>query len=856
MFSRSRTNISTLLAVRTLNRDLLSPIARISIAAALPLVNKGDRHEFNVSGSPRELHTNGSRACLQSHQRLSASSSGLHTRMMSSQGPPTATEKNVPLHQGQNHTNRLIHAKSPYLLQHAENPVDWYEWGTEAFEKARNEAKPIFLSVGYSACHWCHVLAHESFEDPITAKLINEHYVNVKVDREERPDVDRLYMTFLQASTGGGGWPMSVWLTPELEPFFAGTYFPPGKFRQVLSKLAEVWEDDPDRCRNAGKQVIKQLKESSESSPSAAHSSVAAIAVPKLAAAVYTRLARRFDEQHGGFGGAPKFPQVGGTLGFLVRYAALNMREGTSASAESPDEVLAHLDAEAEEGLEEAPQKARNMAAKALVEIWKGGIHDHVGGGVARYSVDGRWHVPHCEKMLYDQAQLLAVSVETALLFPPSDTDSSSERQTLLALARSILRYLSVLQSEEGGFCSAEDADSFPTFESKTKKEGAFYTWTAKDIKDVLGQEDSKVFAYAYGVKEDGNCESDSDAHGELKDHNVLYLAHSAEETATELGMPAEEVGVVIERSLSKLKEWREKNRPRPHLDDKAVTGWNGLMISGLAKAAEVFQGEEAASALKMAEDAAAFLRQHLYDETTGELARSWREGKGPKGQADDYAFLVQGLLDLYEASGKEKCVMWAVRLQETQDRLFYDKEGGGYFASAPDEYVLVRMKDAQDGAEPSAVSVTLSNLQRLAHFAEDKHKEYTEKAQSILTSNGQLLEAAPFALATIVSAAMARQKGYKQLILTEHPAPNPASPFLQAIRARFIPNRVLMHFDPLSPPRALASVNATVKGLVEEIERKEEDDMGKSKPNVKVCENFTCGLPITEVERLLAVLG
>ncbi|KAI0777401.1 hypothetical protein BD413DRAFT_609765 [Trametes elegans] len=716
-------------------------------------------------------------------------------------------------------TNRLAMAKSPYLLQHAENPVDWYEWGQEAFDKAKRENKPIFLSVGYSACHWCHVLAHESFEDEVTAKIMNEHYVNIKVDREERPDVDRLYMTFLQATSGGGGWPMSVWLTPDLHPFFAGTYFPPGNFRQVLLKLADVWEENTERCKQSGKQVIEALKQASNAAPQ--HD----VNIEPLASEVFQRLQQRFDTTNGGFDRAPKFPSPAQTTHFLARYAALHLSDPNATTEEKQN-----------------AQVARNMAVYTLVKIYNGGIRDVVGGGFSRYSVDERWHVPHFEKMLYDQAQLLTASLETCQLVPPSSRD----RKTLKLMAEDIVSYVAKdLRSPEGGFYSAEDADSLPSNDSTVKKEGAFYVWTAQQLDEILGA-NAELFKFHFGVKEGGNCDPSHDIQGELKGQNVLFTAHTLEETAEKFGKSAEEVESILRASLDALREYRDKHRPRPHLDDKILTCWNGLMISGLSRTYEVLKedSELASKALELAESATKFIRQHIYDEASGELRRSYREGQGPTGQADDYAFFIQGLLDLYEASTKEEYLLWAIGLQGKQDELFYDPEGGGYYASAPDEHILIRMKDAQDGAEPSAVSITLSNLQRLAHFAEDRHAAYTEKAKSVLDSNGQLLSRVPHALASMVSAAMAASKGYMQFIHTGSAAD---SPFLKVIRSMFIPNRILIHLDPNNPPRELATVNGSLRTLVEELEKAG----GKAKENVRICENFTCGLPIEDVEEL-----
>ncbi|KAI0711527.1 hypothetical protein C8Q76DRAFT_622913 [Earliella scabrosa] len=717
------------------------------------------------------------------------------------------------------HLNRLAQAKSPYLLQHAENPVDWYEWGQEAFNKAKLENKPIFLSVGYSACHWCHVLAHESFEDELTAKIMNEYFVNIKVDREERPDVDRLYMTFLQATNGGGGWPMSVWLTPDLHPFFAGTYFPPGSFRSILMKLAEVWERDPNKCIESGKHVIDILREASNTAPETN------IDVLSLAVDVVKRLHGRFDPEHGGFGGAPKFPSPAQTTHLLARYAAYHLNKPDVSSEDR-----------------QTAEKARDMAVFTMVKIYNGGIRDVVGGGFSRYSVDERWHVPHCKRSIYDEAQLLSSALELSQLLPTT----SSDRETLQLMAQDIISYVAKdLTSPQGGFYSAEDADSLPTRDSTVKKEGAFYVWTAHQLDELLGP-DVELFKYHYGVKDEGNCDPSHDIQGELKGQNVLYTAHTPEESAHKFGKSVEDVQKILAANLATLREYRDKHRPRPHLDDKILTCWNGLMISALSRAYEVlnFNAEVAGKALKLAAGSATFVKKHLFNESTGELRRSYREGQGPTGQTDDYAFLIQGLLDLYEASANEEYLLWAVRLQEKQDELFYDPEGGGYFASAPDEHILIRMKDAQDGAEPSAVSITLSNLQRLAHFAEDNHAAYTEKAQSIVASNGQLLKQAPHALGSMTSAALLAKMGYVQFIYT---GASQDSPFLKLIRSAFIPNRVLIHIDPSNPPRGIAKLNGSVRSLVEELER----GASAANENVRICENFSCGLPIENVEEL-----
>ncbi|KAI0790477.1 hypothetical protein C8Q75DRAFT_717233 [Abortiporus biennis] len=721
------------------------------------------------------------------------------------------------------HLNRLAKAKSPYLLQHASNPVDWFEWGPEAFEKAKAEDKPIFLSVGYSACHWCHVLAHESFEDEVTAKLMNKHFINIKVDREERPDVDRLYMTFLQATSGGGGWPMSVWLTPDLHPFFAGTYFPPGRFRHILTTLAEAWEDKKAQIIETGQDVVEQLRSMSSSIDK---SSAPTVAIDQLTPKLFKHLSSRFDSTYGGFGGAPKFPSPAQTLVPLSRIAIYG--KGQTEKDE-----------------------ARKMGLKTLTGIYHGGVRDIVGNGFARYSVDERWHVPHFEKMLYDQAQLLSSCIDFYLI---ATDEEKEDKNVMRKMAENIITYVDEkLRSSDGGFWSAEDADSLPSKDATKPKEGAFYVWESQEIEQVIDDSTiSEILKYHLGVKQDGNCDPKYDAHGELVGKNVLYVAHTLSETAAQFNKKdASEVVSILEEGLKRLREWREEHRPRPYLDDKILTGWNGLMISALSKASEhlppsSIQGR----ALQLAEDAARFIRSHSFNEENGELSRSYRDGKGPIGQADDYAFLIMGLLDLYESSGNEMYLIWAVEFQRKQDELFYDEEGGGYFASAPDEHVIIRMKDTQDGAEPSSTSITYMNLCRLSYFIENPSDRtaYISKAESILKSHevGQLLPQAPFVFGTLVADLISVEDGMRQFIVTsssDESEKDKYQSFLRTIRSHFIPNRVLVHINPQSPPNSLARLNETVMNLVGHLDQE--------KANVRICEGFQCGLPLYEVADL-----
>src|SRR5437870_10474841 len=488
------------------------------------------------------------------------------------------------------HTNRLAHEKSPYLLQHAHNPVDWYPWGEEAFAKAHRENKPIFLSVGYSTCHWCHVMAHESFENEEVAAIMNREFVNIKVDREERPDVDRVYMTFVQATTGGGGWPMSVWLTPDLKPFVGGTYFPPEDrygqpgFKKVLERVATAWKENHDNIAEQSGQIVAALRESQSGGTGEGKIDAA------ILEAAYKQLDRSYDPKEGGFGNAPKFPRPV-ALNFLTRFYA---RDPTS----------------------DAGKQALEMALFTLRKMAAGGMHDHIGGGFHRYSVDRYWHVPHFEKMLYDQAQLAVAYLDAFQI--------TRDRQ-YEAVACDILDYVARdMTSKEGGFFSAEDADSLegaallapspsPKGDdnappSKTK-EGAFYIWTGKEIDAALGDA-AGTFDFHYGVQAHGNAPEGSDPHDEFRGKNILIERHSISETAERFKKRDEDISKSLARSREKLFTVRSK-RPRPHLDDKIIAAWNGLTISAFARAAQVFDD---ARYLEIAARAAKFLQTNLYD--------------------------------------------------------------------------------------------------------------------------------------------------------------------------------------------------------------------------------------------------
>ena len=571
--------------------------------------------------------------------------------------------------------NRLQHEKSPYLLQHAHNPVDWYPWGKEAFAKARREDKPIFLSIGYSTCHWCHVMAHESFEDPATAAVMNELFVNIKLDREERPDVDRVYMAFVQATSGGGGWPMSVWLQPDLKPIAGGTYFPPDDrygrrgFASVCRTVDQAWKNDREKVVAQGDRIVEALRDYARPDPSPAAGGGAAVPIADALRTATQTLASTFDPEWGGFGRAPKFPRPVTLALLAVAQARLPGDEGA---------------------------QARRMLTTTLDHMADGGMYDHLGGGFHRYSVDRRWHVPHFEKMLYDQAQL-AVAYLEGYQITRDERYATVLRETLAYVRRD-------LTSPEGGFFCAEDADSLLAAGRPEHAEGAFYVWTQAEIEAALNPERAAAFCAWFDVQPDGNAPAESDPHGEFTGKNVLF--HSRTDLSS---------SHALYKAKLRLSELRAE-RPRPHLDDKIVTAWNGLMISAYARAHQTL-GQTAD--LESARRAADFLRRELYREADGILLRSYRQGPAAaEGFADDYAFLIQGLLDLYEAGFDTGHLLWAERLQDKQDELFYDAQNGGYFSSTErDPSVLLRLREDHDGAEPSASSVSALNLIRLANL-------------------------------------------------------------------------------------------------------------------------------------------
>jgi uncharacterized protein YyaL (SSP411 family) len=688
------------------------------------------------------------------------------------------------------HTNRLIEEKSPYLIQHAHNPVDWYPWGEEAFRKAREEAKPIFLSVGYSTCHWCHVMERESFEDEALSEMLNRYFVPIKVDREERPDVDRVYMLFVQATTGSGGWPMSVFLTPELKPFFGGTYFPPEPryghpgFRQVLERVAEAWQSDKEGILTGSSDIVAQLGRQAAMAPAAAPLDTAVFE------SGYFAFRRSFDREHGGFGGAPKFPRPS-VLSFLIRY------HHRTNEPEALDMVTATLEAMA-----------------------RGGINDHLGGGFHRYSVDERWFVPHFEKMLYDQAQLAIAYVEALQV---------SGNAWYGKVARSIFEYvLRDMTNPEGGFYSAEDADSAPDPAAPEKKaEGAFYTWTAEELRTVLGS-DADAFCRHYGVEEIGNVTNDP--HAEFAGRNILFEARPDDSAP-------------FADARRRLLEARSK-RPRPHLDDKILTSWNGLMISAFARGAQA-SGEP--RYLQAASRAADFVLGRLYRREDGMLLRRYRDGHAAiPAFLDDYAFLVQGLLDLYEAGFDVRRLEDAILLTDRQIELFDDSASGGFFSTAAGEGdVVLRLKDDYDGAEPSGNSVAILNLLRLSQItARQDHRDTAERAMRALGSRAATVPQAVPQLLVALEFAAAKPR---QIVLAGPREDARMQALIRTMHGRFLPDKIALMVDGADARRVLERYQPSIGSMA---------DAAGDRPTAHVCENFTCHLPVTDPEAFASQLG
>lgn len=611
--------------------------------------------------------------------------------------------------------NALIHETSPYLLQHANNPVDWLPWSDESFLRAERENKPIFLSIGYSTCHWCHVMEHESFENDLTAALMNEHFINIKVDREERPDVDATYMAFIQATTGQGGWPMSVWLTPKGEPLLGGTYFPPedrygrAGFPRILREVARLWREDEAKMRDNGARLLAQLQQQSQAAPH--HSR---IAEARVLGDFFDSCDQSFDEELGGFGSAPKFPRPV----VLTTLMQLIDRWG----AEHPDS-----------------QRAWQMVAHTLQAMINGGIHDQLGGGFHRYSVDRYWHVPHYEKMLYDQSLIAEALIDAWLL----SGDAVYEQTVTRLFAYLIDEMLDPC----GAFHAAEDADSLPDHNASHKREGAFWTWEAQEISQLLPPRSALMLSLAFGIEAQGNARPESDPHEELVGQNTLYRALPIEQIAQRFDTTAEEVKKTLAEAQSLLLAHR-KQRPLPHRDDKIIVAWNALAIRALAKGAHAMNRRDW---LTTAQGAAKFLLENLWDGKI--LYRTYRGHRSPHhGTPADYANLIAALIALHQADFSDAWLTSARELQAAMDRQFWSDAHHGYLLRTHLRgQEILSVREDYDGAEPAANHTAAVSLLQLAVLCQEPR--YQTRAEALLRGGTNTLTQHPFAAPVLLSA-------------------------------------------------------------------------------------------------------
>ena len=692
-------------------------------------------------------------------------------------------------------TNRLALERSPYLLQHAHNPVSWWPWGPEAFAEARRTGRPVFLSVGYATCHWCHVMEGESFEDTEIAGVLNARYVPIKVDREERPDVDALYMTAVQLLTGGGGWPMSVWLTPDQEPFFGGTYFPPRDgvrgasrgFLGILGDIADLWGEDPAKVQRATASLVEAVRAALAAPPAEAGVNPARPGPEAIESAVeYYR--KVFDDRHGGIRRAPKFPSS-----LPVRLLLRHHRRAKD-------------------------ERSLQMATLTLEKMAAGGIHDQVGGGFHRYSTDAEWLVPHFEKMLYDNA-LLAIAYTEAW--------QVTGRRDFARVVRTTLDYLTrEMTSPEGGLYSATDADS-PGHDGRSE-EGLFFVWTEAELREVLGV-DAEAFMAFHGVTPSlPGTSSSATPGGNFEGRWVLHVP-----------APDEDRWEALAPQRARLHAARER-RPRPLRDEKVLAGWNGLAISALALGGRVLAEPRWIAA---AERAADFVLSRMVKD--GRLLRRWLDGEaGVPAFLEDHAFLVQGLLDLHEATFAPRWLEEAAALAERAEVLFGDPEGGGWFSTATDhERLLAREKQTHDGAEPSGASVLLLDLLRLEAFTtEDRWRRAAEGA---LRFHARTLAEQPFSLAEMLLAVDFATDAAHEVVLVWPGGGPPPEDFLAVLRRTFLPSRALTGAP---EGEAITRLGRTA--------RVAEGKVAAGRPTAYVCEKGQCRLPAIAAEKLAAQLA
>lgn len=686
--------------------------------------------------------------------------------------------------------NHLDAAKSPYLQQHADNPVHWYAWGEEAFEAAKTQDKPVFLSIGYATCHWCHVMAHESFEDEDVAQLMNEAFISIKVDREERPDIDNTYMTVCQMMTGSGGWPLNIFMTPEKKPFYAATYIPrrgrqgrPGMM-ELIPWIQNLWNEKRDKVYRSADEITDVFQKTNAQAPEESLSK-------EILKKAFHQFKQQFDRQHGGFGDAPKFPSPHNLM-FLLRYWK-----------------------------QSGDQQALVMVEQTLDAMRLGGVYDHVGFGFHRYSTDASWLLPHFEKMLYDQALLMMIYSEAW-----QATGNELYKQTVEEIATYLFRDM---LDDGGAFYSAEDADS-------EGEEGKFYVWSTDEVRDLLPVAEAELFIEVYNLEEQGNFREE--ATGQRIGKNILHLQKPLKELADERDMETATLSEKLESIRKKLFNKREK-RVRPFLDDKILTDWNGLIIAALAKAGKIFGNGEYT---KRAEQTFLFIQEKL-QKNNGSLLHRYRDGDAAiNGNADDYAFLTWGLMELYEATFKTEYLQEALRLTEIFIDQFWDEENGGFYFTAHDsEKLLGRKKEGYDGAIPSGNSVATINLLRLGRITADPELEerseqigklFSEQIEQAPTGFGQMLQGIGFGL----------DSAYEIVVAGEEDSED-THQLLDELFSHFLPHKVVI----LNNPK-----DDIIKELAPYLK---EQTIQDGKATVYVCSNYSCEQPVHRPEEMVKLL-
>jgi uncharacterized protein YyaL (SSP411 family) len=696
--------------------------------------------------------------------------------------------------------NKLIDEKSPYLLQHAYNPVEWHPWKEETFQLAKKLEKPIFLSVGYSACYWCHVMEREVFENEEIAELMNEYFVNVKVDREERPDVDRVYMTVLQAITGSGGWPMSLFLTPDLKPFYAATYIPPkakygrAGFEDVINEIHKLWNSKRSEIEVSGDGIIASIKKSLDLNKGGASGDLS----KSLFFNPLTQFEKIFDPENGGFGSGNKFPRPV-AFDYLLNFY--------HNSKEFP---------------------ALDMTLFSLKKMYEGGMYDHLGGGFHRYAVDVYWRVPHFEKMLYDQAQLIKTY---------SNAYRITGKKFFLFVAEETARYLfSNLLSPEGGFYSAEDAESAvdPAYPND-KEEGAYYLWLKSDIDEALGVDDSKVFCYYFGIDLLGN--TIHDPHEVFGKKNVLYIAHDVYESAAKFGKTVEEISEIIDRSRDKLLAIR-KQRQAPSLDDKILTNWNALTISSLCA---LFCASGEKIYIDKAIAAMDFILSNLSSGTPDTLLHRYKDDEARfDGTLEDYSFVISALIDLYECTFDVSYLKKAMALNEIVMKKFFDNDNGGFFDVDPNvKDIIINTKDIYDGAEPSGNSVQILNLLRLSAMSDNgKLKDAAEKSLKLFAED---IKRMPFSSPEMLSSLNFFLTEPTEIIISGDRTDQLFIRLSEYVRSFYLPQSVIMNSS-----EEMTELFPFIKNIVE---------MG-DETLVYICRNHACSLPTNDKEKIKELLS